>query len=71
MTHGEDLLAVLSVESVDLIVDNLAGDGFPTMLKLLHRGWGYTSSAAAAGPIVNIDMRHIYLKDISLIGTTA
>jgi len=37
----------------------------------LRRGGRYTSSGAIAGPVVSLDMRDIYLKDISLIGTTA
>ena len=41
------------------------------MLKLLRRGGRFTSSGAIAGPIVDLDMRDMYLKDISLIGTTA
>ena len=71
VTRGEELLDVLGPESIDLVVDNVAGDGFPTMLKLLRRGGRYTSSGAIAGPIVELDMRDMYLKDISLIGTTA
>ena len=71
VTRGEDLAGVLGAESIDLVVDNVAGDGFPTMLKLLRRGGRYTSSGAIAGPIVDLDMRDMYLKDISLIGTTA
>ena len=34
-------------------------------------GGRFTSSGAIAGPIVDLDMRDMYLKDISLIGTTA
>ena len=71
VTRGEELLDVLGPESIDLVVDNVAGDRFPTMLKLLRRGGRYTSSGAIAGPIVDLDMRDMYLKDISLIGTTA
>ena len=71
VTRDEDLLHVLGTESIDLVVDNVAGEGFPTMLKLLRRGGRYTSSGAIAGPIVDLDMRDVYLKDISLIGTTA
>ena len=69
VTCGEDLAGVLGTESVDLVVDNVAGDGFPTMLKLLRRGRRYTSSGAIAGPIVDLDMRDTYMKNISLIGT--
>lgn len=66
-----NLLEVLGEQSVDLVVDNVAGNGFPTMLKLLKRGGRFVSSGAIAGPIVELDMRDMYLKDITLIGTTA
>ena len=69
--HEDDFLGVLGEETIDLVVDNVAGDSFPLMLKLLRRGGRYTSSGAIAGPLVSLDMRDMYLKDISLIGTTA
>ena len=69
--RGEDILRLMGDESVDLVVDNVAGEMFPLMLKLLRRGGRYTSSGAIAGPVVSLDMRDMYLKDISLIGTTA
>ncbi len=69
--RGEDLVTLLSMESIDLVVDNVAGNGFPTMLKLIRRGWHYTSYGAIARPIVDLDMRDMDLKHISLIGTTA
>jgi len=40
-------------------------------LKLLGRGGRYASSGAIAGPMVNLDMRDFYLKDIHMIGCTA
>ncbi|PKH06134.1 alcohol dehydrogenase family protein [Moritella sp. Urea-trap-13] len=69
--RSDDLLAELGEQSVDVIIDNVAGAGFPTMLKLLKRGGRLVSSGAIAGPIVDLDMRDMYLKDITLIGTTA
>ena len=71
LVRGDDMLALAGAESFDLIVDNVAGDLFPVMLKLLKRGGKYTSSGAIAGPMVQLDMRDMYLKDITLIGTTA
>lgn len=56
---------------MDVIIDNVAGSGFSTMLKLLKRGGRLVSSGAIAGSIVHFDMRDMYLKDITLIGTTA
>jgi NADPH:quinone reductase-like Zn-dependent oxidoreductase len=41
------------------------------MIKLLKRGGRLATSGAIAGPIVEMDLRDMYLKDISLIGCTA
>ena len=68
-TH--DLRVEPGESSVDVVVDNVAGAGFPVLLKLLRRGGRYVSSGAIAGPLVTLDMRDMYLKDISLIGCTA
>ncbi len=66
-----DLLAELGASSVDVVIDNVAGDGFSQLLKLLGRGGRYASSGAIAGPMVDLDMRDFYLKDIHMIGCTA
>ncbi len=65
-----NLLDVLGEQVVDVVVDNVAGNSFPDMLKILRRGGRLVSSGAIAGPVVSLDMRDMYLKDISLIGTT-
>ena len=69
--RGADLVRELGESSVDVVVDNVAGEGFPQMLKVLKRGGRFVSSGAIAGPIVSLDMRDMYLKDITLIGCTA
>jgi NADPH:quinone reductase-like Zn-dependent oxidoreductase len=66
-----DLVATLGEESVDLVVDNVAGQNFGAMLKVLRRGGRYASSGAISGPIVSLDMRTFYLKDITMVGCTA
>lgn len=66
-----DLVSVLGEESVDVVIDNVAGADFSLKLKLLKRGGRLVSSGAIAGPIVEMDMRDMYLKDITVIGTTA
>ena len=67
----EDLVAALGEFSVDAVVDNVAGEGFPAMLKVLKRGGRLMTSGAIAGPIVDLDMRDLYLKDLRLVGSTA
>ena len=69
--RGADLVAELGESSVDVIIDNVAGPGFEPLLKLLRRGGRYASSGAIAGPMVSMDMRDFYLKDLLLIGCTA
>ncbi|MBI1172371.1 zinc-binding dehydrogenase [bacterium] len=71
LTRDEDPLASLGAQSVDVVIDNVGGPGFATLLKLLRRGGRYVSSGAIAGPVVELDLRDMYLKDLSLIGCTA
>ncbi|MEM7318156.1 MAG: alcohol dehydrogenase family protein [Pseudomonadota bacterium] len=71
LDREDDLLEQLGADSVDVIIDNVAGPGFATMLKLLRRGGRYATSGAIAGPVVSLDMRDMYLNDILLIGCTA
>lgn len=66
-----NVLKALGESAVDVVIDNVAGDCFENMLKILKRGGRYASSGAIAGPMVKMDMRDFYLKDINLIGCTA
>jgi len=58
-------------QSFDVVVDNVAGPGFSAALDSVVRGGRYVSSGAIAGPIVELDMRTFYLRDIHMIGCTA
>ena len=71
MPRSADLVPALGAQSVDVAVDNVAGPGFGAVLEVLRRGGRYASSGAIAGPLVDLDMRTFYLKDITLIGCTA
>ena len=71
ITRGDDIVACLGEKSVDVVVDNVAGPSFPQMLKVLKRGGKFVSSGAIGGPLVSLDMRDFYLKDLTLIGCTA
>lgn len=71
VVRGEDPVAQLGDSSIDVVIDNVGGPAFPAMLKVLKRGGRYTSSGAIAGPIVDLDLRDLYLKDITMIGCTA
>ncbi|TBT04087.1 alcohol dehydrogenase [Vibrio parahaemolyticus] len=68
--YGRNALEVLGEMSVDIIIDNVAGENFVNNLKLLKRGGRYASSGAIAGPIVELDFRTMYLRDLTLVGCT-
>lgn len=68
--RGTNPATALGGDSVDVVVDNVAGKGFGAMLDVLARGGKYVSSGAISGPLVELDMRTFYLKDLTLIGCT-
>lgn len=69
--RDDDIVQCLGVQSVDLVVDNVAGPAFAGMMNVLRRGGRYTSSGAIGGPLVTLDMRTFYLNDLTLVGCTA
>ena len=71
ISRDEDVVEVLGEKSVDVVVDNVAGPSFGKMLKVLKRGGRFVSSGAIAGPLVELDMRDFYLKDLTLVGCTS
>ncbi len=69
--RDDDIVQRLGEEAVDVVVDNVAGPAFGAMLQVLRRGGRFTSSGAIGGPLVTLDMRTFYLKDLTLVGCTA
>lgn len=69
--RGESAVEALGEKSVNVVIDNVAGEDFHQMTQVLKTGGRYASSGAIAGPIVSLDMRVFYLKDLTLIGCTA
>ena len=71
IARDDDIVACLGENAVEVVVDNVAGPAFGGMLKVLKRGGRYASSGAIGGPLVPLDMRDFYLKDLTMIGCTA
>ena len=65
-----DLVRELGRSSVDVVIDVVGGPGFSQLLDVLRPGGRYAVSGAIAGPIAEIDLRTLYLKDLSLFGCT-
>ena len=57
--------------SFDVVIDNVAGPGFSEAVNAVRSGGAFVTSGAIAGPIVELDLRTLYLRDVRLIGCTA
>jgi NADPH:quinone reductase-like Zn-dependent oxidoreductase len=56
--------------TVDVVVDLVAGPAWPELLDVLVPGGRLATSGAVAGPIVELDVRTLYLRDLTLLGCT-
>ncbi len=70
VARGADLLEVLGAATVDVVLDLVVGPQWPTLLDVLRRGGRYAVAGAVGGPISEIDLRTVYLKDLTLFGCT-
>jgi len=70
ISRDADFGESLGAESLDVVVDSVGGDGFTKCLNALKRGGRYVVAGAIGGPLVELDLRTLYLKDLRLIGCT-
>jgi len=68
--RDSDLIEELGKNSVDVVIDLVAGSNWKQLLDILKPGGRYATSGAIAGPIVEFDVRTLYLKDLTLYGCT-
>lgn len=66
----DDLAGALKDERVTVVADITGGPLFGTLIEVLERGGRYTCSGAIAGPIVDLDLRTLYLNDLTFTGST-
>lgn len=52
------------------VIDLVAGDVWPALIDALKPGGHYATAGAIGGPLVEADLRHIYLRDITIHGCT-
>lgn len=57
-------------DTVTVVADIVGGDYFPTLIDVLAAGGRYTCSGAIAGPVVSLDLRTLYLRDLTFTGST-
>ena len=65
-----DLRAALGDEAITVVADIVGGAYWPSLIDILERGGRYTCSGAIAGPVVSLDLRTFYLRDLTFAGST-
>jgi NADPH:quinone reductase-like Zn-dependent oxidoreductase len=70
LPRDADLVAELGAGSIDVVVDLVAGDNWPNLLDVLRSGGRYAVAGAIGGAMVELDVRTLYLKDLSFFGCT-
>jgi len=60
--------AKIPSQEFDTVIDVVAGKVWPDLIRALKPGGNYAVSGAIAGPVVEADLREIYLTDITIHG---
>lgn len=60
----------LSLAAVDVVADVVGGAHVSMLLELLRPGGRYVTAGAIAGPMVTVDWRRLYLRQLTLLGST-
>ncbi len=69
--RAANLEEVVGREQVDVVIDLVGGSRWPGLLAVLRPHGRYAVSGAIGGPHVSLDLRTLYLKDLTLLGCTA
>ena len=64
----DQIQEILPGGEVDVVADVVGGPSFSMWMNILCRGGRYVTSGAIAGPIVELDLRTLYLKDLEMHG---
>jgi len=70
LPRDSDLTSVLGHHRVDVVIDVVGGPTWPQLLAVLRRGGRYATSGAIGGHWVELDLRALYLNDLTLFGCT-
>ena len=70
LLREDSLVQTLGTNSIDVVIDLVGGKQWPELLDVLKSGGRYAVAGAIGGPLVELDIRTLYLKDLSLFGCT-
>ena len=66
----KNLKSLLAKERISVVADIVGGAMWAELIDTLERGGRYTCSGAIAGPMVALDLRTFYLRDLTFSGST-
>jgi len=64
------LRAAIGRDTVSVVADVVGGDLWPRLIEVLTPRGRYTCAGAIAGPVVSLDLRTFYLRDLTFTGAT-
>ncbi|MGI9291055.1 MAG: alcohol dehydrogenase family protein [Gammaproteobacteria bacterium] len=67
---SENVRAMLQGKEIDVVADVVAGALFKDLINLIRPEGRYTTAGAFAGPVVELDLRTIYLKHLEIHGSS-
>jgi len=70
LLREDSVVKILGSNSLDVVIDLVAGEHWAELLDVLKPSGRYAVAGAIGGPLVELDVRTLYLKDLSLFGCT-
>lgn len=70
LMRNDSVVGKLGENSIDVVVDLVGGKQWPELLDVLKPFGRYAVAGAIGDPHVKLDIRTLYLKDLSLFGCT-
>ena len=70
ISRESDLIKELGKNKFDVVIDLVSGENWGQLLEILKPGGRYATSGAIGGPLVSLDVRTLYLKDLTFYGCT-
>jgi NADPH:quinone reductase-like Zn-dependent oxidoreductase len=70
LLREDSVVQALGNNSIDVVIDLVGGERWPELLEVLKPSGRYAVAGAIGGPLVKLDVRTLYLKDLSLFGCT-
>ncbi len=70
IARDADPTEAIGARKIDVVLDVVGGQAWPRLIDTLKRGGRYAVAGAIAGPLVELDLRELYLRDLTFFGCT-